>query len=122
MARNSMERYKKNIEKTVARWQAVMDLGFITVSNYFSDEEVPQTAEVVTNWEYREAAIVWYTNNCKDLTQDELDSAAVHELGHIIVAPMSDHLPNKHHKLEEFVVESIARAIIGVRDGIRDQR
>lgn len=117
-----MERYKKNIEKTVSHWQTIMDLGFITVKNYFSDEEVEHTAEVVTNWEYREAAIVWYTMHAKDLTQNELDAAAVHELGHILVAPMSDHLPGKHHKLEEFVVESIARAIIGVRNGIRDKR
>lgn len=105
---------KKNIERTVSRWQTAMDLGFVTVRNFFSDEEVPQTAEVVTNWEYREAAIIWYTKNCQDLTQEEIDSAAVHELGHIIVAPMSDYLPNKHHKLEEFVVESIARAIISI--------
>lgn len=108
---------KKNIERTVTRWQTAMNLGFVTVHNYFSDEEVPQTAEVVTNWEYREAAIIWYTKNCEDLTQDELDEAAVHELGHVIVAPMSDHLPNKHHKLEEFVVSSLTRAIMGVKNG-----
>lgn len=111
-----MERYQKNIEKTVKRWQAIMDLGFITVHNYFSDEEVEQTAEVVTSWEYREAAIVWYNIHAKELTQDELDAAAVHELGHIIVAPMSDFLPKKHQKLEEFVVESIAKAILGVKN------
>lgn len=115
-----MERYQKNIEKTVKRWQTVMDLGFVTVNNYFSDQDPEQIAEVVTNWEYREAAIVWYAK-ARDLTQDELDAAAVHELGHIIVAPMSDHLPVKHRKLEEFCVESIAKAIIGVRDGIRDK-
>lgn len=111
-----MERYQKNIEKTVKRWQTVMDLGFVSVVNYFSDEDAPQTAEVITNWEYREAAIIWYTNNCKDLTHEELDAVAVHELSHILVAPMSDHLPNKHHKLEEFVVESITKAVMGVRN------
>lgn len=116
-----MERYQKNIEKTVRRWQTVMDLGFVTVHNFFSDEDPEQTAEVVTNWEYREAAIVWYAK-ARDLTQDELDAAAVHELGHVLVAPMSDYLPKKHLKLEEFVVESIAKAILGVRDGIRDKR
>jgi hypothetical protein len=106
---------KRNIERTVSRWQTAMNLGFITVENYFSDEDPMQIAEVITNWEYREAAIVWYAK-ASGLTQDELDQCAVHELGHIIVAPMSDHLPNKHHKLEEFVVESIAKAIMGVRN------
>ena len=109
-------REKKNIERTVSRWQTAMNLGNVTVHNFFSDEEVPQTAEVVTSWEYQEAAIVWYTKNCEELTQQELDEAAVHELGHILVAPMSDHLPNKHHKLEEFVVTSIMKAIMGVRN------
>lgn len=117
-----MERYQKNIEKTVKRWQTVMDLGFVTVHNYFSDEEVEQTAEVITSWEYREAAIVWYNKNCKDLSQDEIDHAAVHELSHIIVAPMSDNLPAKHIKLEEFCVESIARAIMGVKNEVQHER
>ena len=117
---NNKER--KNIERTVSRWQTVMDLGFITIQNAFSDEEVEQTAEVITNWEYREAAIIWYNKNCEDLTQEELDRCAVHELGHIIVAPMSDHLAEEHHKLEEFVVESITKAILGVKNGIQNKR
>lgn len=111
-------REKRNIERTVKRWQTAMDLGFVSVTNYFSDEDPAQTAEVITNWEYREAAIVWYAK-ASDLTQDELDQCAVHELGHIIVAPMSDHLPSKHRKLEEFCVESIAKAILGVRNEVR---
>jgi hypothetical protein len=113
---------KKNIERTVSRWQTVMELGFISITNHYSDEEVVQTAEVITNWEYREAAIVWYTKNCEDLTQEELDECAVHELGHIIVSPMSDHLPDKHYRLEEFVVSSLTRAIIGVRNEMGDTR
>lgn len=117
-----MERYQKNIEKTVNRWQTAMNLGFITVHNYFSDEEVEQTAEVITSWEYREAAIIWYNTHAKQLTQEEIDECAIHELGHIIVAPMSDHLPNKHRKLEEFVVTSIAKAIMGVRNGMDNKR
>ena len=106
---------KRNIERTVTRWQTAMDLGFITVHNFFSDEDPEQSAEVLTNWEYREAAIVWYAK-ANGMTQEEIDEVVVHELGHIIVAPMSDHLPNKHHKLEEFVVSSLTKAILGVRN------
>lgn len=120
--KNLMERYQKRVERTVKKWQTVMDLGFISIYNHFSDTESKNIAEVVTSWEYREAAIVWYNNQIRTLSQDELDSAAVHELGHIIVAPMSDHLPNKHHKLEEFVVESIAKAIMGVRNEMGNKR
>ena len=115
---NNKER--RNIEKTVARWQTAMNLGFVTVHNYFSDEDPEQTAEVLTSWEYREAAIIWY-QKAEGLTQEELDECALHELGHILVAPMSDHLPDKHHKLEEFVVQSIARAIIGVRNEVHQK-
>ena len=111
-----MERYQKKIEKAVYKWQHIMDLGFVAIQNEFSDEASDNIAQVVTNWEYREAAIIWYNEQCKDLTPDEVDRAAVHELSHILVAPMSDYLPNKHHKLEEFTVESIARAIIRARD------
>ena len=99
-----------------------MDLGFISIYNHFSDLESKNIAEVVTNWEYREAGIVWYNQQVRDLSQEELDAAAVHELGHIIVAPMSDHLPARHHKLEEFVVESIAKAIMGVHNALGDKR
>lgn len=111
-----MERYQSRVERTVKRWQTVMDLGFVSIYNYFSDEESKNIAEVMTNWEYREAGIVWYNQHIRKLAQEQLDEVVVHELGHIIVAPMSDHLPNKHHKLEEFVVESITKAIIGVRN------
>lgn len=117
-----MERYQSRVERRVRHWQTVMDLGFVSIYNYFSDEESKNIAEVVTNWEYREAAIVWYNKQIRTMTQEEIDEAAVHELGHIIVAPMSDHLPNKHHKLEEFVVSSITKAIIGVRDGVSNKR
>lgn len=108
---------KKNIERTVTRWQTIMNLGFISIENHFSDLEVEQAAEVITSWEYREAAIVWYTKNCENATQKEIDETAVHELSHILVAPMSDHLPNKHSKLEEFVVSSITNAILSAKNG-----
>jgi len=114
-------REKLRIERRVHHWQAVMDLGFITVHNFFSDEDPEQTAEVLTNWEYREAAIVWYAK-ANGMTQEEVDEVVVHELGHVIVAPMSDHLPNKHHKLEEFVVSSLTKAIMGVRNEVSNKR
>lgn len=100
------------VERTVAKWQKIAELGHITISNYFADEESDNIAEVVTAWEYHQAAIIWYNPNVIDLTQDELDHAAAHEISHIIVAPMSDFLPEEHHKIEEFVVEGIARALI----------
>jgi len=115
-------REKRNIERTVTRWQTAMNLGGTAIRNFFSDEEVEQTAEVVTSWEYHEAAIIWYTKNCEDLTQEELDEAAVHELGHILVAPMSDHLPDEHHRLEEFTVTAITKAIMGVRNEMGNKR
>lgn len=96
-----------------------MNLGFVTVSNYFADEESENIAEVVTSWEYRQAAIIWYTSNVSQLDQKGLDEAAVHELSHILVAPMSDHLPAEHYRLEEFVVESIARAILNTKRGTK---
>lgn len=105
------------VERTVNRWKTMMDLGHITIGNYYSDEESENIAEVVTSWEYRQAAIIWFGKNVIELNQQELDLATVHELSHIIVSPMSDHLPDEHHKLEEFVVESIARAIMGVQNG-----
>lgn len=109
------EKQKRNIERTVSKFETALGLGFVAIQNTFSDEEVEHTAEVITNWEYREAAIIWYTKNCENLTQEELEEVVIHELGHIIVAPMSDHLPKKHRKLEEFVVSSITRAIINSR-------
>lgn len=104
------------VERTVAKWQTIMDLGYMTIANYFSDEEAEQSAEIVTSWEYRQAAIIWYSENIRGIEQDELDQIAIHELGHIVVAPMSDYLPEEHRKLEEFVVEGIAKAILNSRN------
>jgi hypothetical protein len=110
----------QRVERTVSRWQTVMGLGGVTLSNYFSDEESSSIAEVVTAWEYQQAGIIWFSQNVIELSQQELDEAAVHELGHILVAPMSDHLPEEHHKLEEFTVTAITKAILGVRNGLRN--
>jgi len=112
---------KRNIERTVTRWQTAMDLGFISIQNFFSDEDPAHTAEVITSWEYREAGIIWYAK-ASGMTQEEIDEVAIHELSHILVAPMSDHLPAKHHKLEEFVVSSITKAILGAKNGIQHKR
>lgn len=112
----------QRIERTVAKWQTAMNLGHITISNYFADEETDSVAEVVTAWEYLQAGIIWYAPNVVQLNQDELDEAVFHELGHIMVGPMSDFLPEAHSKLEEFVVQSIAKALMGVKNGIPNKR
>jgi hypothetical protein len=104
----------KEIVKSVKYWQDMMHINFVKIENTFSLEENENIAEVETNWEYREANITWYVKNC-DIPDEDMHATITHELSHIIVAPMSDFLPSKHKKLEEFVVESISRAIMNIK-------
>lgn len=74
-------------------------------------------AATTTTWEYRSAKITWYLSTVCRIDDDELEWTAVHEYVHVLMAPLATLVPPKdlHGKLEEFVTESLARAIMRAR-------
>lgn len=67
------------------------------------------SAEVNTLWEYQDARIAFYLPNTIDYDLVDLQNVIVHELSHILVAPMRD----KGKKMEELAVTNITNALIG---------
>lgn len=99
--------------------QRMMQLSHFTIVHTFQEvhECDPDVyADTTALWEYRHADVTWYMR--KMATAGALlDNVIAHEMVHILLSPMSQHIPKKYTEQEEFTVESIARALLGVRDG-----
>lgn len=108
------EKLQNEIIGTTTLFQQVMNLGHIAISHTFNTHELSETvAECNTLWEYQSADITWYLKGHEDM---DVENVAVHELTHIILAPIQEHVPRKHEKISEWVTESIAKAIIRAKD------
>ena len=118
MERN--EQLKAEILDTAHQWQRLMDLGWVTVNhtfvNGFKDDEPDVCADTEAYWEYRQARMRWYLASISRLTKEELDATVAHEYGHLLVAPIERHVKSGYDEQCEFAVESIARALISVRN------
>ena len=89
----------RNQELEQARIEACMDdlletleMAWITVTYKFSTKTEGDrvAAETTTDWEYRQAAIEFSLPITTLLTDLELRRICVHELVHVLVAPMDD--------------------------------
>lgn len=69
-------------------------------------------ADTEFDWEYRAGAITFYLPACCPKTEDELSEIVVHELIHVMLAPMEDVIKSRYNKQIEFAVETVARAIL----------
>lgn len=101
-------------------WQKRMDLTHYVINHNFlnilcDDESV--IAETATNWQYREANINWYMDKVVTLGERALERTIVHELTHILTAPMEDNIKRGREEFAELAVEGIARAFIVMRYG-----
>ena len=106
------------IETLTRHWQRLADLGWLTIKNVFSEDPSPDPQDIAwttTDWEYRRTEITWYLPRVAELELQELEETVVHELAHALVAPMEENLTEKHRKVCEFAVESVARALLAVK-------
>lgn len=112
-------RTKERIVAVVDEWTArlgIEQLGFIVnhrfVNDYASDDLGPTTvAETKGDWEYRNFGVVWYLGSAARLDDDGLIGVFVHEICHVLLAPMEQNVPDKYAKLCEFAIESVTRAM-----------
>jgi hypothetical protein len=110
---------KARIKDAVRVWAELVPPG-VDVRHVFidstTDTESPDVvAETKTSWEYHEATIRWSLPNAAALDQDTIDAYLVHELVHVMLAPIEllhrgD--DNNLNALCEHTVETVARAII----------
>lgn len=98
------------LEELGVTWVDV-ELAFTTVNK-------GSVCETTTLWEYRTASMQWVLSATIELTDRDLRRMAVHEVVHVLVAPMESQVFGKggsaKDKACEFAVESVARAILEV--------
>ena len=114
-----MESLKSEILGLSDEWARVMQLSHYTSVHTFEDlhpEEPEPYAETSVLWQYRHADITWYVDRiANDINL--LENIVVHELTHLTLASLVEHVSDRYLEQSEFAVESVARALIGARNG-----
>lgn len=111
---NRFERLQKEIIDTTEHYQELMGLGNFTIRHTFDTTQLSEVlAECEPMWEYHSADIRWYLKGHEDM---DVPNTAVHELTHVLLAPLQDFVPKKHHKLSEWVTEAVTKAILRAED------
>ena len=92
-----------------------------TIRNRFSTKTEGDriTAATTTDFEYRQATIMWNLPMAVLLTDDELEATIIHEYVHILMACLWNSLPDdvgEHiERMNELAVENITRTIQAAR-------
>lgn len=112
---------KRRILDSVRVWKAIVPEN-MKVTHVFLEGDVDTDspdviAETKTHWQYHQATVRWSLRNAAPLTQAEIDGTLVHELCHVLVAPIE--LPHRNddedspwNDICEHTVEAVAKAII----------
>lgn len=116
---------KKRVEDLVSYVTQRLDLGWCEVHVRFSvkldgaddDASHPRVAAVCQpDWEYRQASIVVYPAETAVMTDDEVFKMVVHELCHVLIAPLWSEVSAKDGerlgKHNELACENVARALL----------
>lgn len=108
-------RAQRAIATAARRWEKRLGLATVTVRHTFLDTVNDEViADTNAKWEYREATIRWFLPTCATLTDAQLEATVVHELVHVLLAPMESHVKDRHGEQCEYAVESVARAFLAV--------
>jgi hypothetical protein len=102
------------------KWQTLLDLSHFAIEHkFFSDfkDDDPDTvAETMTYWQYRDARVNWYLPSASRLGFMALEGVMVHELSHVLLAPMEANIKSNREELGELATENVARAILKARN------
>lgn len=108
---------KKQIQRLAKKWAPLAPPGWDVKHLYLEitdDEHETVMAESKAAWEYHQASIRWYLPACCGQEDAYIEATMVHELVHVLVAPMEQQLPDEQTKLCEYTVEQVTRAILRV--------
>ena len=98
--------------------QEQLDLGWLTISHKFDERTTEDrvTAETKSDWEYRQATILWNVESVMLLDDDQLSATIIHEFVHVLIDPLWSALTaaqqDRFNKIHEFCTENVARAIL----------
>ena len=114
---------EKRIQDLFDTYYRLFGLDWLTINLKFrtrTDDDARIVAETITDWEYRQASIEWNLTQTAALSDKEPSDTVIHEIVHILNAPLwrslSDKVQVSHHTLNEFATENVARVIANLVD------
>lgn len=119
MIRNQAK-IEHNLRTITEQLAEQLELGWVKLSMSFdtghSEDRV--LCQCFCDWEYRQATIRWNVRQASSCTDDELKETALHELIHILNAPvwesMTELEQERLYKLNELATENVTRAILAI--------
>ena len=103
------------INALVASWRKRLGLNDYTITLTFSrgfcQENPDRGAYTNVFWAYQDAEIIFYLEQLKD-SYKSLEAIIVHELTHILLAPIASNLEPGFEQQHEFACENIARVFL----------
>ena len=97
-----------------------MELEWCRIRHVFGVESMGDQVIATTeaHWEYRQATITWNLEQVMELSDTELELVVVHELVHVLLAPLWGSLSapaqGRLDKLNELAAENVTRALYSV--------
>lgn len=119
------ERLKRRIDKYMTKWQGPMGLRWFKITTFYERAERqkhPTTGATTTmdRWQYHDFDIVWYLPQLTDLSDENLEEIVVHELCHVLLAPISFVAEGEHSddaaNIMEMVTTMTQKALMWVRE------
>lgn len=118
---------KLRVRRFWDKWHDAIGMGWWRINLTWDrarDEESPnQLAVTSSSWQYRTGHVTFNLPECAAVDDETLEETVVHELCHILLAPIHDGRDDQAREITEFAVTSTARAIIWAREaGHKDKQ
>jgi hypothetical protein len=114
-----MPTLKERFNKQFKRWTYMIEAYGWKLTVYYcgSSEDMPDdhqgcNACSIHKFRYLEASIYVNLRKCKDLDDEEIEYVVIHELTHLLVAPLQE---SSEETPLEYTVSSLARIMHGLR-------
>lgn len=115
MTDNRYELIKIEINECIIRWSKRLGLDDYIISPEFERgvcADCPDRASYTSVfWPYKDAKITFWLEKMAN-GYKTLDALVLHELVHILLAPMATHLDDSSDEQHEFVCENITRILL----------
>lgn len=119
MTDKQYQEIKSTIERIYKHWHDQTGFGWWKVDLTYvrgeKENNADTAAETQTSWNYRSAHITFYLGVMRGMPFDEIENTVVHELCHILVAPMhqaNDDQSEEQRQIMEFTTTCIANAMV----------
>lgn len=110
---------KERLEKYLTKWHPLLQMGFTELKYEYVRGLCPDDESTCactnSSWTYRKAHITWYIEKLSTLSDHELEDVVVHELVHVLLAPVTQDQGKEWHEQIEFTTQTIAMLFINVQ-------